>query len=1428
MEFYENISESIVEEVESGFGETTLSGIDALINDAWYNVHPDKILGVPYESSGRHGKVTKYKGDINDVKKIDAEDNFIGNTKILNDPLASASFDINASAEVLKPENEGLILDNIEQAAGEVEKIRKRKSKKAVSQSEYIPSGEIKTFYETFKEINPNITLDEVEVYVWYKSKIGKPLSKYYVSLFAPELFSADEDLTETYKYEVSEDKINSWINDGLLFFTDNKLLPAVEYLQGNMYERKIKLDADAEYIKTTYGEDVYEKQAATLKTAFTTVYERRLTIGAGGRDLILLPISKFAQEFMISGIESTAENKEGKFKIKRNEKKDNYGKPDILGDRGYRDYKRYFFNEISLVDAFKWWLINKNPELKEPISFEDIINYYVDGKNLPKIPNKSLATNEIIQIAKAKNEKLKSSTQREGERLFKLFLETEVLAKDRVRIETQWNITNNNFLEPDYDRIPIGFRMMRDEKIRQEKRDAVAFTLNNGTGILSYDVGVGKTPSAIFTISAFIDAGYCKRPLVVVPNQVYRQFITEIKKFTPHLKIKEAYNLSEGYLENFMQDGKIVKPDVGTITIMTYEGFKNIGFSDETKESLQTELFEILSQGSQNAKDDAALNNRIESLVGQGLKKTTQIIEDFGFDFVCYDEAHKMKKVFTGVKGEAEESDEGEVTRGKNPYKISSGTPSDDGLRGFMINFYILKSNNYKNVLLLTATPFTNSPLEIYSMLSMVAYERLKEQGLNSLKTFFDTYINATTALVINSKLKPVFKQVVLGFNNLISLQILIRRFILYKTGEEVGVQRPKKYVLPYLKEVENGVTITLGEDKKIESFIQMTPQQKAMMDDVIAYVENGTNFPIRANEVEDEKETEKKDTDEEGSSLKGGDEEIDEDALDESEKLGVRTIKGLSYSRNLALSPYLFKYSGLKNPTYKTYVETSPKLMYVMSCIKSVREYHIAKNEPISGQVIYMDRGKDYFPLLKEYLINEIGYAKHEVGIIVSGLPKEGNRSKEYVKNLFNGEIYNEETKEFEKVSDDLRIKVVIGSSTIKEGMNLQKYGTVLYNCFIDWNPTDIQQLEGRIYRQGNNYNAVRIVNPLVIDSADIFLFQKLQEKTSRLNSIWSRDGKTNVLSTDELNPEELKFALIRDPLVIAELKTIEEKSKLESEKLGFERQLEQSRGAAQAAMTINSKYDELLDRIKNYRDFEPSGDKLADALRLIPLVTDLEKKQTDKEGKKIVSEWDRKYMKEKELEEVSNLGLTRFNKPYWFTDFAVSARDLNKYKKNYLDPQKVTIDFNDTNAAFENFRLNILSNIESINKAMEKLNSKEYKEQLVESIIEEKQRLQVQYKPLPQVIADFNKLNYLLSDVKVPLKAIPAQVSTLPTEKPMEAVEVKQVQPEPQPMVSDKERIKNTINALNLAKKYSDKEQKKNIDKQISSLKIALQYI
>lgn len=1376
------LTENDVKEIETQVDVPATPLSNWFVGDNFFKQHPDKVLGEAYETSGRWGKVIKYKGDLEAIKRIDVPLDFIGNMVTENNALISTGNDVNISAELMKPEVHALVVDIVEKAerqAGE-KVIRRQKSvqHKQIDENAVITEiTPLQTFEDVWRTYNPEISKEELRAYIWYKTQIDKPLSRQWINLV--EYGRWDEHLTRTEPYSVDAETIKEWVQNGLVFYYEGKLIPAPIYLSGNMYDKKMQLDRDKDEIITMYGPQVFEAQELAFQGAWRGVYSKRLKVGQTKEALVILPISKLSNEFKIKRIAEMPEDTGFKIKTVTAASSPHFGKPDWERDMKASERDKEDVENLSLTDAFGYWLLKYNPELKEAVTHLEILNHYCYGKPI-RIPYDKDDPADVAR-AKAQKEKLKASTQEEGEQLFKKFLDTQLEANDKVRLETQWNANYNNYLEIDFNKIPVAFNMCRFykgnfEKLKHEKREAVAFVMNNGSGILSYDVGVGKTPSAIFTMSAFMDAGYAKRPLLVVPNQVYKQFISEIKNFAPHIPILEGYNFSGEYLQNFKNaEGLIEQVPDGVITVITYEGMENIGFNATTQNKLLSTLYEILNQGGEaerekSEKQKASFQEKIEGLLGKGLMGTMVNIEDFGFDFMCYDEAHKMKKVFTAVKGEVTEDDKGKETRGKNPYVINSGVPSNIALKGFMLNYYIQSQNKGQNVMMLTATPFTNSPLEIFSMLSMVGYEQLRSTDLNNIKTFFDTYVRTTTDLVINSRMKPVFKQVIYGFNNLISLQSLIRRFINYKTGEDVNVSRPQKFVLPYLKKIDDGIIIDLPPEERVETYISMTSQQTIMMDAIIAYVEGGSSPDFEAESDESEEDEDAiKDTEAV---------EIDEDSLSGNEKLGVKIIKGITWSRNLALSPYLFKKSGLGKPTYKKYIETSPKLRYVMLCIKSVKLYHESKGEPVSGQVIYMDRGIENFPLIKEYLVKEVGFKEHEIGIIKSGLPKNGKTSKEYIKNLYNGEIYNEATKMYDNISDEQRIKVIIGSSTIKEGINLQKYGTVLYNCFIDWNPTDIQQLEGRIWRQGNTFNSVRIVNPLVVDSADIFLFQKLQEKTSRLNTIWATDGKSNVLNTDELDPSTLKYDLIRDPRVIADLKSIDAKKEIEKALLGLQRNIDIIAKLKSSIATINSEFKTIKERLVGYRNFESTGDKLQDAEQLVKLTNDAFKKQTDDKGRKLIPSWNRKPYKqpyedqktfEKRLKEMENASdLEPFVKHYEFAEFAVAVRDVVRQEISFIRGNSIyNFSLNNTQP-LDDFLLKVQADIVDAEEKQKYFDSKEFKDAIVKEAIAERESKKLEYKSVEQMVADFSRLNYLLSDKKVKLGGKPKFTSCPPMDK------------------------------------------------------------
>jgi hypothetical protein len=275
------------------------------------------------------------------------------------------------------------------------------------------------------------------------------------------------------------------------------------------------------------------------------------------------------------------------------------------------------------------------------------------------------------------------------------------------------------------------------------------------------------------------------------------------------------------------------------------------------------------------------------------------------------------------------------------------------------------------------------------------------------------------------------------------------------------------------------------------------------------------------------------------------------------EKAKATAKALQCLMWGRQIALNPYLFKCSGFKQePTARMYVEQSPKLLYTMECIKSIKQYHEnSEDSPfMSGQVIYMNFGTKAFELLRDYLVEVLGFTMEEIGIIRGDgnyIGKKRFDNKQRVADAFLGRVLDPETGKYTQLDESKRVKVLIGSESIKEGINLQEYASVLYNCFLDFNPTDMVQVEGRIWRQGNSFANVRIVTPLMADCIDIFMFQKLEDKTERINQIWTKNGNSNELDTTAFNPAELKYELLTDPIAIAKLEKEYKKEKLEEQK-------------------------------------------------------------------------------------------------------------------------------------------------------------------------------------------------------------------------------------------------------------------------------------
>jgi predicted ABC-type ATPase len=1310
------------------------------IGGEFFRDNPEKLLAEEYEASGRFGKVKKYKPKegmtaVDALKEIETPV-FIGH----------GITDLSAGQSVILTPDAPLNLetaDNIDKAIAETERSiikRQRSEKRERREFDEPAASPTLPFEDVLRHNNLDLTDDEIKAFLWYMHQSGNTYRGKWLNIFNPTLLSQEQEAAF----------INGWVTRGILFYFQGELLPAYKYFSENLYERKDRLIKDKESIISIYGQQAYDQQELKLTEVFTEAYNNRLKLDDPDpeRRLHLKPYGDFAGDTKIKNWNidnSTGEPAPFKLIIsgaaKTSGKINWYSRTTSVGWKGTGQ------DELSIADAFRYWLKHDNnrPTLPYNYTWEDIFRYYLDKKAVKDMEPTVLARHRAL-------------TKEIGDKFFGKFLAEIILESDRVIIETIWNEKYNGSRGLRTEKIPIAFECALnypgDEpvEIRAEKREGVAFASIRGSSLNAYQVGLGKTWSAILTIAQFLDAGHCKRPFLVVPNQVYKQFFAEMKGILPHRKINDLYNLSKDYIEKLQDEGgKIMMVDEGSISMLTYEGFERIGFNEDTQFNLLWQLKEALTQittvaaynESKGAQKQAARKEeQLKGLIGKALIKTETNIEDLGFDFVCFDEAHALKNIFSQVKAREEKGEGEDSKRGKKMYEIS-GSTSTRGIKAYCLCSYIQEMNRGRNVLLLTATPFTNSPLEVYSMLSLVAYSYLKEIGLSNINNFFDNYCQMSYELVIDSKLQPVRKQVFKAFDNLLSLQKLVYSFMLHKeagkadsNGNIIALIRPDKYVLPYKGHFnEKNEFIAASPEEYIDTVLPLSEEQKLMMDDIIQYAEGKMTYDQLSargvNIIEEDEAAE-------------GDAEIfhiDENFLKEEEKAGIRVLRGVNFARSLALSPYLFEFSGLGDPDYKSYIEKSPKLKYIMECVRSVKKWHEDHGEAVSGQVIYMDRGKKYFELLKDYLVREIGYSAHEIGIIRSG--KEGtSKHKDMVKNLYNGLEFNEASKTFSDIPDEKRIKVIIGTSSIREGLNLQRFGTVLYNAFVDWNPTDEIQLEGRVWRQGNSFKNVRIVLPMMSDSMDIFMFQKLEEKTERINSIWNHDGKSNVLKIEEIDPREQKMALVTDPKVIAELE-------IEGDIARMDEDIAEVENNMQIAQNIIGFYDDrkefeeqlikvlaIIEPEKSYPSIETMMKDFESALT--------SGKNSKGELCKDIIESSYEYRKNKYSYHFIESYSGKLTRSYSYGSGKGAVNMLKKAKKSFLERYSIA----DDDKALQHY----IDAQEKLRKRIEEdkssLSSAEHISERAIEIEQERQRKQIHFASVEQRVKEFEKLNRLLS--------------------------------------------------------------------------------
>lgn len=831
-------------------------------------------------------------------------------------------------------------------------------------------------------------------------------------------------------------------------------------YAEGDIYEKLERLTIDfAGRLDDEEVKSQYNKQKALLESVLPP--KKQL------EDIVISPNHEFVHNFSLGKVEKEV----------------------------YNQYMRRYDTvkvNYNLAESFKDFVLKLPSQALEPSSSWEVIEF---------VDNQAVTGSD-----KERNALIRERRKEVANNLFQKFLREELSEDLKQSFVNEFNRKYNNLHIPDYSQFPLFSKINQNFKgkpleLTEVQRAGIGRLTTKGVGLLAHEVGFGKTLSGILAMHEAMERGNAKRPLIVVPNDsILKQWVETIYEAIPNAKVNVLGNLGKDYdLSHFDNKDR-------EITLVTYEGFQNIGFSDEITQRL-AEKFSYI-----NKKEVDCLENPITGGVSdetmrelelanakerkmQGIMKRGKVYdwEDFGFDHLTFDEVHNANHIVDKVRIEDR--------RFASDFRSQNQRPSKLGLNTWVASQYIQEKYDGRNVTLLSATPFTNKPLEYYSVLSLIANQRLEKSGYFNVNNFFETFMEADNDMEIDAKGDVKFKTNVRRFKNNALFQQLLSEFIDIK-----GQEDNPKLVRPNC----------INKEYKIEQN-KLTEKMYNTLDLLLDDTKDGA------------------------------------------------ILTHILNARKIAISPYLYEEYKGKKPTTKEFVENSPKIKLTMDLIRQNKA-----DDPRAGQIIYSELGVSEFPRLKEYLINEIGYKADEVGIITGATSK------------------NQRLDMQEKFNAG-KIKIIIGSEAIQEGMNLQEKTSDMYLLTVPYNFTSVLQTVGRAWRQGNQWENVRINYMLTNDSIDVFMLQTLQNKQSRYMEAM-RNG-ANIIDVSDIDTQELKTAIITNPETRANIEIELLKKRYENEKtkhaadLGF---------ISRKFEDYTKVYDEYLKEKKSYEDMQKWAEK------------------------------------------------------------------------------------------------------------------------------------------------------------------------------------------------------------------------------------------
>ncbi|MES4272376.1 SNF2-related protein [Escherichia coli] len=544
----------------------------------------------------------------------------------------------------------------------------------------------------------------------------------------------------------------------------------------------------------------------------------------------------------------------------------------EFLAEQGYDEFK-YTEPDLKVEDGI---LVSPDDYEGKDGVFTGYQLRTVNGKNgneFKKANNKDGFLNQLENYLNG----IKPRGQNANEYLDKI-AQLEISFNDWLRTHPQadqiardYNDAFNGFIPFTHSDAPLGLEGISGKRIPLTyQNEEVRRLSEDGRGIMGFGTGLGKTTTALALEAYNFETGRTKRTCIVVPKAVYQNWYHEAQSFysadafanmmfigldevrDDSGNILTAPVLDENGEPRLDSNGQaltrnVVKESASAVivqrmnmipssnwrtVIMTKEQFASIPLREETiEENSQQAVFNAVEMGrldlASGKHRDAQKKNKIKDQAantGTTKKQNIPYFEDMNFDSVIADEGHNYRNSFSAGR------EAGQLAYLPNP--AVSKMARDMAVKAA----YMMKRNNGRGVVMLTATPLVNSPIDAFNMLStVIPQEEWMRMGIVTPDDFVRVFGKTATVQVQKISGEVEEKQGLVGFQNLDGLRGIFHRWTTLKTAADVGAT----VKIPDI--VENTLQIPMtGEQEAIYEELRKRAQELSSKD-ALTVDENG-----------------------------------------------------------------------------------------------------------------------------------------------------------------------------------------------------------------------------------------------------------------------------------------------------------------------------------------------------------------------------------------------------------------------------------------------------------------------------------------------------------------------------------------------------------------------------------------------------------